>query len=59
MDVYYAKENSIPYNENSKLPSVSDIGGDQSILGKTLSISLKYGNQICQAEFYIVDLPSY
>jgi hypothetical protein len=59
MDVYYAKENNIPYNENSKLPSVSGIGGDQLILGKTLPISLKYGNHICQAEFYIVDLPSY
>jgi len=28
MDVYNAKENNIPYNENSKLPSVSGIGGD-------------------------------
>ena len=59
MDVYFAKENNIPYNENSKLPKVSGIGGDQSILRKTLPISLKYGNHICQAEFYIVDLSSY
>eukprot|EP00833_Pecoramyces_ruminatium_P008767 jgi/Orpsp1_1/1182799/evm.model.c7180000082704.1 len=59
MDVYFAKENNIPFSEDSKFPSVSGIGGDQSIFGKTLPISLKYGNHICQAEFYIVDLPSY
>lgn len=59
IDVYFAKENKIPYNENSKLPSVSGIGSDQSILGKTLPISFKYENHICQAEFYVVDLPSY
>jgi len=59
MDLYFAKQNNIPYNSETNLPKVAGIGGNQSILGETLPISLKYKNHNCKTKFYIVDLPSY
>jgi len=59
MDVYFAKENNIPYSSECNLPNVSGIGGIQSIIGKTAPIYLKYKNHICKTSFYVVDLPSY
>jgi len=51
MDVYFAKENNIPYSSECNLPNVSGIGGIQSIIGKTAPISLKYKNHICKTSF--------
>ena len=59
MDIYFAKENNIPFNTETNLPQVSGIGGTQKILGKTLPISVTYKNHNCKAQFYVVDLPSY
>ena len=59
MNVYFAKENNIPYSSKRNLHNVSGIGGIQSIIGKTDPISLKYKNPICKISFYVVDLPSY
>ncbi len=58
MDIYYVKDNKIPYIETN-LPKVSGIGGKQNILGETLPISLTYDNHKCKTQFYVVDLPSY
>ena len=46
MDVYFTKENNIPYSSECNLPNVSGIGSIQSIIGKTAPISLKYKNHI-------------
>ncbi len=59
MDIYYVKENKIPYSTETNLPKVSGIGGKQTILGKTLPISITYDNHKCKTQFYVVDLPSY
>jgi len=59
MDIYFAKENNIPYSTESNLLNVSGIGGIQLIIGETLPISLKYKNHICKTKFYVVDLPAY
>ena len=59
MDVYFAKENNIPYSPETDHLEVGGIGGHQQILGKTLPISIVYNNHNCKAQFYIVDLPSY
>ena len=58
IDIYYVKENNIPYTETN-LPKVSGIGGKQNILGETLPISITYNNHFCNTKFYVVDLPSY
>jgi hypothetical protein len=59
MDIYFAKENNIPFEKQNVVPQVSGIGGNQTILGKTMPLSLTYDNHKCLAEFYIIDLPSY
>ena len=59
MDIYYIKENNIPYSTKTNFPKVSGIGGKQTILGKTLPISITYKNHKCKTQFYVVDLPSY
>ena len=59
IDVYFVKENNIPYSSQSDFPRVSGIGGNQQILGKTSSISIQHENHICKTKFYVVDLPSY
>ena len=59
MDIYYVKENNIPYSTETNLPKVSGIGGKQNILGETLPISITYDNHKCKTQFYVVDLPSY
>jgi len=59
MDIYYVKENHIPYLTETNLPKVSGIGGKQAILGETLPISITYDNHKCKTQFYVVDLPSY
>jgi len=59
MDVYFAKENNIPYSSESNHPEVGGIGGTQEIVGETLPISIRYKNHNCKTKFYIVDLPSY
>ena len=59
MDIYYVKENNIPYSTEINLPKVSGIGGKQTILGETLPISITYNNHKCKTQFYVVDLPSY
>jgi len=59
MDIYYVKENNIPYSTETNLPKVSGIGGKQTILGETLPISITYDNHKCKTQFYVVDLPSY
>ena len=59
MDIYYVKENNIPYSTKTNFPKVSGIDGKQNILGKTLPISITYKNHKCKTQFYVVDLPSY
>ncbi len=59
MDINFVKENNIPYSTETNLPNVAGVGGNQSIFGETLPISLKYENHICKTKFYILDLPSY
>jgi len=59
LDIYFPKENNIPFLTETDFPNVSGIGGNQEILGETLSISLKYNNHNCKTKFYIVDPPSY
>jgi len=56
MDIYYVKENNIPYSTKTNFPKVSGIGGKQNILGKTLPISITYKNHKCKTQFYVVDL---
>jgi len=58
IDVYFVKENNIPNSTECNLPNISGIG-IQSVVGETLSISLKYKNHICKTKLYIFDLPSY
>ena len=59
MDIYFAKENNIPYSTETNFPNVSGIGGTQTIIGETVPISLRYKNHICKTTFYVVDLPAY
>jgi len=59
MDIYYVKENNIPYSTETNLPKILGIGGKQTILGETLPISITYNNHNCKTQFYVVDLPSY
>jgi len=54
LDIYYAEENHIPYTKDSNITYLSGVGGNQSIVGKTVPISLNYGNK-----FYVTDLPDY
>ena len=39
MDVYFAKENNIPYSSETNYPEIGGIGGTQEILGETIPIS--------------------
>jgi len=59
IDIYFVKENNIPFHSNPSIPKASGIDGNQTIFGKTSPITLKYKNHICKTEFYVVDLPSY
>ena len=59
IDIYFAKENNIPYSSETDHPEVDGIGGHQQILGKTLPISIIYNNYSCKTQFYVFDLPSY
>jgi len=59
IDIYFAKENNIPYTTETDNPEIGGIGGTQQILGQTLPISIRYNNHICKTQFYVVDLPSY
>ena len=56
IDIYYVKENNIPYSTKTNFPKVSGIDGKQNILGKTLPISITYKNHKCKTQFYVVDL---
>ena len=59
MDKYFVKENNIPVSTEITFPKVSGIGGNQSVIGETLPISVQYNNHICKVKFYVIDLPSY
>ena len=59
IDIYFIKENNIPYSDKTNIPEVSGIGGLQNILGETLPITLNYNNHKCETKFYVMDLPSY
>jgi len=58
VDVYFAKENNIPYSSDTDYPEVGGIGGHQQIHGKTLAAFIIYNNHNCKVQFYVVDLPS-
>ena len=42
IDIYFVKENNIPYSNKTNIPEVSGIGGLQNILGETLPVSITY-----------------
>jgi len=59
LDVVFAEENNIPFEKVTSPSKISGIGGEQTILGKTIPISIKYKNHQCKTIFNIIDLPEY
>jgi len=59
IDIYFVKENNIPFSDKANISEVSGIGGLQNILGETLPVTINYNNHKCETKFYVVDLPSY
>jgi len=57
LDVVFAEENNIPFKKITSPSKISGIGGEQTILGKTIPISIKYHQ--CKTIFNIIDLPEY